>query len=209
MATELKIGDVYVGTNKGTEYRAVITENGVLVTPSFFGTTDQYHATLAQASKAVRGYSGGGTFWHLDLALTYPANACEPSAPDGTINELHQQEEPNTMSNATAEAEAPVAKAPKALKPDKAEATEPKVRARTTAPLEEGQKFSASFKNHTYTATVVKRDGALRVKLDGIVAIKLGDDIVELPGADWRGLSTAGEAITGYAVTAGSFWTQI
>lgn len=195
MATETKIGEVYTGKYRGTEFKAIVTADGVLVA----GAGEAYDTafpTLAQASKAIRGYSGGGQFWTLvsnGRIATISSNNFATDRPrtsegiSGTVDgELHEEainQEAQTMTAAAAEPQA---------QPTEAEA--PK-RARTTDPLEAGQKYTAKFKNVEYVAQVVDVDGKPKVK-------RMDD------GSVHSGLSSAGKSITGYAVTAGTFWTK-
>ena len=208
MAQELHEGDIFKGTHKGVTYAAEVAKDGTI----WLSNTQQFFPTLAQASKAVRGYSGGGQFWtpvvseadgkafevavsgllagddsaanDLRNAVATEATqeeACTQPSEAGTLAEANQEE--STMSTATAEPE---------VEPQAAE--EAPKRARTTDPLEVGQKYTAKFKGAEHTATVVDVEGKPKVKLEN--------------GSIHSGLSSAGKSITGYAVTAGSFWTK-
>ena len=71
----------------------------------------------------------------------------------------------------------------------------------STKNLEAGDVFFASFKGMPYKATVVAdARGKLAVRIEGTLP-----DGTQ-PSETYNGLSRAGKAITGYAVTAGSFW---
>lgn len=205
MAQELHEGDIFKGTHKGVVYAAEVAKDGTI----WLSNIQQFFPTLAQASKAIRGYSGGGQFWSpvvseadgkaFEAAVsgllagdasaanalrnavateTAQEEACTQPSEAGTLAEANQEE--STMSTATAEPTEEAEEAPK--------------RARTTDPLEVGQKYTAKFKGAEHTATVVDVEGKPKVKLEN--------------GSIHSGLSSAGKSITGYAVTAGSFWTK-
>lgn len=76
----------------------------------------------------------------------------------------------------------------------------------STKNLVAGEVYYASYRGQSFKAVVLERGGKLRVALDGVASYRATDGSEHALTLDFSGLSSAGEAITGYAVTSAEFW---